>query len=193
MQRTPMKRTAWPRRLPPTLKQVSESESKPVPHGVDCAQTAIKKIVKSTAVMAKISDLPHTPIPKTELHRSRALLDMARGRPCLLRVAGVCSGRAESTVACHSNKAAHGKGGARKADDEYSVWGCFSCHGWLDQGKAPGHTKDMVFMRAHADQVLEWRRIAQDPSEKASNRLAAQWALDQLNATPVNISSKNSL
>lgn len=183
MNRTPMKRTAWPQRLPPTVKQVLESESKPGHHGVEPAHTAIKKIVKSTAVMAKSSDLPHTPIPKTEPHRSRALLDMARGRPCLLRVAGVCSGRAESTVACHSNKAAHGKGGARKADDEYSVWGCFSCHGWLDQGKAPKHTKDMVFMRAHADQVLEWRRISQNPAEKQRDRVAALWAIQNLKAS----------
>jgi len=143
----------------------------------------LKKIVKSTAKIAQMGSFGPTPRPKTEAHRNPALLAMARGRPCLLRVAGVCSGRSESTVACHSNKAAHGKGGARKADDEYSVWGCFSCHGWLDQGKAPGHTKDMVFMRAHADQVLEWRRISQNPAEKQRDRVAALWAIQNLKAS----------
>lgn len=188
MQRTPMKRTAWPRRVSTTKKQVSEFESNRPIAPVNSEQEAIKKIVKNTAVMAKIGDFITTVfIPKTEPHRSRALLDMARGRQCLLRVPGQCLGGTETTVACHSNKAAHGKAGARKADDEYSVWGCFGCHGWLDQGKAPGHTKDMVFMRAHADQVLEWRRIASSSSQPARDRMAARWALDNLNATPVNI------
>jgi hypothetical protein len=185
MQRTPMKRTAWPRKLVPVGNRVDKYEPNQPLSPVDCAQTAIKKIVKSTAVMAKFGDFSPTPIPRTEPHRSRALLDMARGRQCLLRVPGVCVGGTETTVACHSNKAAHGKAGARKADDEYSVWGCFGCHGWLDQGKAPMHTKDMTFMRAHADQVLEWRRIARSSIEPARDRLAALWALDYLNAIPV--------
>lgn len=194
MQRTPMKRTAWPQRLPPTGNRVDKSESNLACRPVDCAQTAIKKIVKSTAIMAKTGDFTTTvSIPKTDPHRSRALLDMARGRLCLLRVPGQCIGGTETTVACHSNKAAHGKAGARKADDEYSVWGCFGCHGWMDQGKAPGYTKDMVFMRAHADQVLEWRRISSSSTVPARDRLAARWALEHLNATPVNISSKNGL
>lgn len=123
--------------------------------------------------------------PKTEPHRNRALLDLAMGKPCLFMVPGECVGGTSTTVACHSNKSAHGKAGARKADDEYSVWGCFGCHAWLDIGKAPTHTKDMVFMRSHADQVLEWRRIAASAGASARDRLSAQWALDQLNATPI--------
>lgn len=150
---------------------------------MECAPVAIKTIVKSTAVMAKIGGLPPTPIPKTEAHRNPALLEMACGRHCLLRVPGQCVGGTDTTVAAHSNWACHGgKGGARKADDEYSVWGCFGCHHWLDQIAAPKATKQAAFMRAHADQVLEWRRIAQGHNEKPRNRKAAQWALDVLNA-----------
>jgi hypothetical protein len=108
------------------------------------------------------------------------LLEMARGRPCLLCITDVCMGRVETVVACHSNLAIHGKGGARKADDHYSVWGCMSCHRWLDQGPATADEKALAFTLAHVDQMNEWRRIAADPSEPERVRRAAGWALEQL-------------
>lgn len=184
MRRTPMKRTAWPRNAVDRQTHARKLEPNQPLALVEPAQAAIKTIVKSTAVMAKIGDLVDTKFPKAKAHRNPALLEMARGRHCLLRVPGVCRGGTETTVAAHSNWACHGgKGGARKADDEYSVWGCSACHiGWLDQGPAPKSVKQSVFMRAHADQVLEWIRIARDQSEVQRFRLAAQWALDQLNA-----------
>lgn len=186
MRRTPMKRTAWPRNFmkPSKAEELAVSDAP-----LDCAYGGTGWLKVSNGAITRIN--PHEvvqPIPKTEAHRNPALLEMARGRHCLLRVPGVCRGGTETTVAAHSNWACHGgKGGARKADDEYSVWGCFGCHHWLDQIAAPKATKQTAFMRAHADQVLEWRRIAQDPSEKPRYRLAAQWALDQLNATPMSL------
>lgn len=125
------------------------------------------------------------PAPKPAAARNPHLLDMARGRPCLLRVPDVCNGDRETTVACHSNLGIHGKAGARKADDQYTAWGCSSCHTWLDAGSADGEMKRLTFMLAHLDQVAAWRAIAADPSQPAKDRAAAQWALDKLNATPV--------
>lgn len=184
MRRTPMRRTGWARKLPLAPARARESETNQPLALVNPAQTAIKTIVKSTAVMARIGGLPLAPCPKPEAHRNPALLAMARDKPCLLRVPGQCVGGTETTVAAHSNWACHGKAGARKADDQYSVWGCAGCHSWLDQGTAPKATKQAAFMRAHADQVLEWRRIAQDPSEKPRDRKAALWALEKLNVSP---------
>jgi hypothetical protein len=126
--------------------------------------------------------------PKTEAKRNRALLDIARGRRCLLRVPDACTGDTATTVACHSNLSLHGKAGARKADDQYAVWGCLACHRWLDQGPADAGVKQSIFMLAHFDQVLEWRRIAADSTESARFRRAAKWALEQLNATPIGVS-----
>jgi|GEM_PF-784043 len=124
--------------------------------------------------------------PKPEAHRNPHLLAMARGKPCLFRIpGGVCNFDRETTVAAHSNWAMHGKGGARKANDEYSAWCCSSCHSWLDQGKADKGTKELAFMAAHLAQVCEWRAIAGSASAPIADRLAAQWALDHLNATPV--------
>lgn len=127
--------------------------------------------------------------PKSAPHRNRHLLDMARGQRCLLRVPGVCNGDIRTTVACHSNLGVHGKAGARKADDEFTVHGCSACHHWLDRGPADATLKAVTFMRAHLDQVAEWRAIAADPSQPARDRAAAQWALDHLNASPVGLES----
>lgn len=124
-------------------------------------------------------------LPKPEAHRNPHLLAMARGRPCLFRVPGVCCFDDSTSVACHSNLLIHGKAKSRKADDCYVATGCFTCHVWLDQGPADGTTKELAFMSAHLAQVCEWRAIAGSATADPKDRLAAQWALDHLNATPV--------
>lgn len=124
------------------------------------------------------------PAPKSAPYRDRALLDMAQGRRCLLCVPGICCAARDTTVAAHSNMAIHGKAGARKADDCYSVWACHACHGWLDQGPAPADAKDLAFTLAHLDQVLAWRLAASDTAEPLRFRRAAQRALDRLGAKP---------
>ena len=123
--------------------------------------------------------------PKSVEHRCAALLEMARGRPCLLLVPGVCTHRIDQTVACHSNLSIHGKAGARKADDCYSCWGCAACHRWLDQGGEGAALKELTFMGGHSRQVLAWRLVAADRTEPPRFRRAAQRALTYLNATPL--------
>lgn len=126
------------------------------------------------------------PWPKTVEHRRPRLLDLARDQRCLLRVPGVCMGNTETTVACHSNLSIHGKGGLRKADDQFSVWGCMACHRWLDQDKHPIYEEKLaIFLRAHELQVLEWRKIAADPARSAADRAAVAWALDLVSQMPV--------
>lgn len=126
------------------------------------------------------------PAPKTEPYRDPVLLEMARGRPCLLLVPGICNHRTDTTVACHSNLSIHGKAGARPADDCYTVWGCAACHiPWLDQGPAPAALKAQVFMEAHLLQVLAWRQIAGSLAEPPRFRHAAARALRHLGAIPL--------
>jgi hypothetical protein len=166
-----MKRTAFKRKLP-THQPSTEREPKPI------AKVTRWGTAGATSGVA---------VPKPVAQRNRALLDMAQERPCLLQVDGVCNGDTATTVACHSNLSEHGKAGARKADDHYSVWGCMACHRWLDQGTAAATRKEPAFMLAHLRQVLAWRQIATDPGEPERFRKAAQWALDLLNATPVGV------
>lgn len=117
-------------------------------------------------------------LAKPQAHRNRALLDMAKDRPCLLLVPGVHRYAPDTTVACHSNRGEHGKAERRKADDHYSVWGCWRCHTWLDQGPAPEAEKSAIFDAALQRQLVQWRRVADDPREPERFRRAARWALE---------------
>jgi hypothetical protein len=123
-------------------------------------------------------------IPKAAPRRNARLLAMARLMPCLLLVPGCCNHRQDTTVACHSNLSIHGKAGARKADDCWTVYGCAACHAWLDAGPAPAEHKAALFMEAHARQVAVWTAIANDPANWCeADRRSACWALDQLKET----------
>jgi Protein of unknown function (DUF1364) len=125
-----------------------------------------------------------TSISKTKPYRSPALLALARGKPCLLTAVHNCLGRdGSTTVACHSNQSKHGKGMARKADDNYSVWGCINCHSWLDQGPAPKAEKVRAFDAAHRRQIVAWQGIYQGDAAYYSSPLdcdAAKLALERL-------------
>ncbi|MFC4275548.1 nuclease domain-containing protein [Achromobacter aloeverae] len=66
------------------------------------------------------------------LYRNRALLDLAEGQECLIRIPGVCCGDKETTVACHSNESLFGKAKGLKAHDWAAAWGCWKCHAFVD-------------------------------------------------------------
>jgi hypothetical protein len=60
----------------------------------------------------------------------------ARGQDCQLQILGVCNGDPATTVLCHSNLLADGKGMGLKAPDTAACFGCHACHSVLD-GRAP--------------------------------------------------------
>jgi len=62
----------------------------------------------------------------------------ARDQDCTLRFPGICNRNPETTVWCHSNRLADGKGMSLKAPDEQGCYGCSDCHAWLDGGYAAG-------------------------------------------------------
>lgn len=75
---------------------------------------------------------------------------------CYLRVPNLCRrlDPEETIVPAHSNESAHGKGGARKADDRYTVPACGLCHYWLDFGGAPQLLKFSTWRRAYREWSL---------------------------------------
>ncbi|TAM50211.1 MAG: DUF1364 family protein [Paraburkholderia sp.] len=85
------------------------------------------------------------------------MLDACRGQICYLRVPGTCPRRnpEETIVPCHSNFSEHGKSGARKADDKFTVPGCMWCHAWLDAGGASFEQKHDIWCRAYC----EWSEV----------------------------------
>lgn len=134
---------------------------------------------------APISPAAWAALAKPVPQRNPFLLAMARGESCQLRVPGVCNHDPATTVACHSNWLEHGKSGARKADDQYHVHGCSSCHAWLDQGPAFAREKREVWFKAFQRMQWIWHDITSGiqpatPRERA----AAQWALDRIKKIP---------
>lgn len=177
MKRTPIRRKAPLRQR---RREGSDIEREPKPAAVIGIPTSVQPLHRGTYGGGTTA-----PAPKRRAYRDPALLELARGRHCLLRIPGMCVGATETTVAAHSNLLAHGKGKARKADDCYSVFACYPCHFWLDQGSASAVDKEAAFMAAHVRQVFAWREIAADASEPERFRKAAQRALEHLNATPL--------
>jgi hypothetical protein len=131
---------------------------------------------KARGVYAPVSEAP-APAPKDSPYRDPALMDMAKDRPCLLLVPGICNHRTDTTVTCHQNE---GKGMAIKAPDNRSVWGCVACHTWLDQSGAPREQKRQAFAQGLQRQMRAWRQIAMDAGEPARFRKAARLAVEEL-------------
>lgn len=121
------------------------------------------------------------PIPKTEAQRNPRLLAMARGMPCLLML-DCCNHDSATVVAAHSNQAKHGKAGARKADDQNSVWACSACHQFIDQGPAPKAEKFAAWDEAHERQAHAWELLAASTGTPEADRRAATWALERIHA-----------
>lgn len=179
MKRTPMKRRT-PLRQRRREGADIEREEKPRATAAVATLQPLRRGVYSGGTTA--------PAPKTSAYRDPVLLEMARGRPCLLLVPAVCTHRVDQTVACHSNLSIHGKGERRKADDCYSVWGCAACHRWLDQ--PVGHSgpsyeqKREAFIQGLQRQQAAWRQILTMIDEPERFRRAARRALELLHTHP---------
>lgn len=84
--------------------------------------------------------------------KSTPIRQSARGEECTISLPMVCNGNPETTVLCHSNQLADGKGMGLKAPDNRAAYGCSACHDVLD-GRAPrpsGWTYEMVLERFEA-------------------------------------------
>jgi hypothetical protein len=73
----------------------------------------------------------------------------AMGEDCDLNIPGICNYDTNTTVWCHSNLYADGKGMAIKANDEAGCNGCANCHAFYDGGwtNYPGWTRELVEQR----------------------------------------------
>lgn len=60
----------------------------------------------------------------------------AQGEDCTIQIPGVCNCDPATTVLCHSNRLADGKGMGLKAPDTAAAFGCSACHDVLDGRRA---------------------------------------------------------
>src|SRR5450830_438699 len=69
---------------------------------------------------------------KSKGPRSTPIRRAARNQGCTLGLAGICNFDPATTVLCHSNFLADGKGMGLKAPDIAAAFGCSACHDVLD-------------------------------------------------------------
>jgi hypothetical protein len=119
-------------------------------------------------------------MPKTAREENAHYRAMARDKDCQLLIPGVCSFDRSTVVLAHSNW--HDKGAHRKASDFWGVWGCYSCHTWLDQGAALKAQKQVAFHAGLVRMRFELEKIVADAAQKARDREAAAWALARITA-----------
>lgn len=118
--------------------------------------------------------------PKSPRKQNRTLLDMARGKPCLIQ-SPICNHDPETTVACHGAGVAAGKGMGYKVSDYLTVHGCSNCNNFTDAyNGATADEKRRAWEAGHVRQIIEWNKIVNLKQGKPKEIAAAQWALDCL-------------
>lgn len=99
---------------------------------------------KEAGAVAKLRKTLTTSRPKmTPIRRA------ARGQDCTLLIPGACNQNPETTVLCHSNSLADGKGMGLKAPDTAAAFGCSACHDVLDGRRARPAGLTLAGLDAH--------------------------------------------
>lgn len=95
--------------------------------------------------------------------RSQKVLRHAKGQPCTAKFPGICNDNPETTVFCHLNGGAFGKGMGQKAHDVLGFFGCSACHAAYDLGHG---TRDWIAGQMHEYVLMAvcetWVRLISD-------------------------------
>lgn len=119
MRRSPLKPSTAP------LKRTAFARTAPMPGtGMLSVQSHQRRAPARKAAM------------KSKGPRMTPIRRAAAGQDCTLQIEGVCNHDPATTVLCHSNYLADGKGMGLKAPDTAAAFGCSSCHDVLD-GRRP--------------------------------------------------------
>lgn len=106
------------------------------------------------------------------------LTESARGVPCQIRMVGICNHNPETSVLCHANGSAAGKGIGMKSPDILGAIGCSACHDVVDR-RTPlplGMTRVdvlLAFWQGHARTVCIWIETGLIEIERGTIKVAA--------------------
>jgi len=77
----------------------------------------------------------------------------ARGRQCMIRIPGICTGGGEDTVLAHLRLTSYCGVGMKPSDLAFGAWSCAACHDAVD-GRNP-QQRDYEWLRlCHAEGVM---------------------------------------
>ncbi len=91
----------------------------------------------------------------------------AAGKPCQIRIPGVCNGDPNTTVLCHLRLAGI-TGTAQKSPDLLGAWGCSACHAETEGNADPAVRLDFyegIFRTQYQlikAGIIRWDGIPQD-------------------------------
>ena len=83
--------------------------------------------------------------------------DSANGVPCQIRLVGICNHDPRTTVWCHGNGSAAGKGIGMKSHDLLGAYGCSACHDVYDRRQptdTPRCDVELAFWEGHARSLV---------------------------------------
>jgi hypothetical protein len=88
----------------------------------------------------------------------------AKGRPCMVRLPGICCGNPETTILAHYRMPGLSGMGV-KADDKFAAWACSACHDAIDRRSNMDLERDYVKL-AHAEGIFRtWAARDKERSE----------------------------
>ena len=118
------------------MQRSNLNQRKPLARKTPMRRTSIAPAAGAGVLRVAAAQLKaRNPIKKSRA-KSTPARRAARGRDCTLMLLGVCNRDSATTVLCHSNRLADGKGMGLKAPDSAACFGCSDCHDVLD-GRRP--------------------------------------------------------
>lgn len=106
--------------------------------------------MKRTASFSSTKPERAAPAPRKRMKSTRpkmtAIRKSAKGEDCLIQLPGAPFHDPATTVLCHSNQLAAGKGMGLKAPDTAAAYGCHYCHDVVDGRRPlpPGLTQEAM-------------------------------------------------
>lgn len=114
------------------MKNSTLTRKKPMARGT----STLKQRASMSRGTARSTSKPAPKRMKSKGPRMTPIRRAARGQDCTIEIPGICNSNPDTTVLCHSNQLADGKGLGLKAPDTEACFGCSACHDVLD-GRAP--------------------------------------------------------
>jgi hypothetical protein len=102
-----------------------KADWKPLKRSAPMAKSSIKMTVTSWLEGGK--EKVKKPM-KSRAPKMTPIRKSAKGENCTMRLPGICKPEPGNVVWAHSNDSRHGKGGGKKAEDQYGCYACHWCH-----------------------------------------------------------------
>lgn len=133
----------------PLKRKTALVNTKPMQRTGTLRTASATKTAKARPVPREIKPAKAPSGMRTRRPRMTPIRKSARGEECLIQLPGADYHDPATTVLCHSNQLAAGKGMGLKAPDTQAAYGCHYCHDIVDGRRPlpPGLTQEAMLQR----------------------------------------------